>query len=85
MANLAQDLGLAGIVYLFPGEDVNVFHPDDDTLALLALLGLVRCSHDSATGEDQTEGPDKVWVCDTCGWRYRCVTDDAGTDHPVPA
>lgn len=83
MANLAQDLGLAGIVYLFPGEDVNVFRPDDDTLA---VMGLLRCEHESAHGEDQSEGPDKVWVCDMCGWRYVNVPDDsdAARDTGLP-
>lgn len=80
---LREQLGLASIVFLGPEENVNIFHPDDDTLA---VMGLLRCEHESAHGEDQSEGPDKVWVCDMCGWRYVNVPDDgdAARDTGLP-
>ena len=42
------------------------------------------CTHESASGIDQTEGPGKVWQCDTCGFCYRVVTED-GITREVPA
>jgi hypothetical protein len=39
------------------------------------------CPHWSATGEDQSTGDDKVYVCDACGARFRTVRDADGFDH----
>jgi hypothetical protein len=36
------------------------------------------CPHWSATGEDTSEGFEKVYVCDSCGLRYRHIIDPAG-------
>lgn len=46
-----------------------------------------RCEHLSATGIDDTDlgDPEKVWECDTCGWRYRSVKDERGISREVPA
>lgn len=45
------------------------------------------CEHLSATGvDDVASGPEKVWECDVCGWRYRSVPIDGGPIHrDVPA
>jgi hypothetical protein len=38
-----------------------------------------ECDHPSASGVDQAPfGPDKVWRCDVCGWRYRSIPVDGG-------
>lgn len=42
------------------------------------------CTHDSGSGIDQTEGPEKVWRCDGCGWLYR-VTTEGGISRSVAA
>jgi len=34
------------------------------------------CTHESASGVDQTEGPAKVWCCDGCGWLHRYEVRD---------
>lgn len=36
------------------------------------------CPHWSATGESQSSGFEKVYVCDSCGLRYRHVIDPDG-------
>lgn len=35
------------------------------------------CCHPSSTGIDQTDGPEKVWRCDACGWLH---VDTLGAD-----
>jgi hypothetical protein len=42
-----------------------------------------HCEHDSATGIDQSDGPDKVYACDNCGWLYRSVLQTNGSHRMV--
>lgn len=41
------------------------------------------CTHESATGVDQTDPADdaKVWRCDGCGWTYRNVVTSIADDE----
>ena len=41
------------------------------TAALSALGRANDCRHDSASGVDDDDGPDKVWRCDHCGLLWR--------------
>lgn len=34
------------------------------------------CTHESSSGVDQNFGPDKVWACDSCGWRHRTAVEN---------
>lgn len=50
----------------------------DEILRLRAVVATL-CEHDSLTGIDRAEGPDKVWRCDVCGLHVRHEPDP---DHP---
>lgn len=43
----------------------------------------MTCTHESATGVDQTDLADeqKVWRCDGCGWMYRNVVTTTANDE----
>jgi hypothetical protein len=43
--------------------------------------GDADCPHWSSTGEDQSMGHDKVFVCDECGVRRRYVRGTDGFDR----
>lgn len=67
------------------GRCIGCFH-DFATGPCTSGCGVVadHCHHESSSGIDQNEGPDKVWRCDGCGWLHRIETLD-GISYEVDA
>jgi hypothetical protein len=69
------------------GADNKIDRYIDETIVAAEFDDKDRCEHLSATGvdDDDLKDPEKVWECDTCGWRYRSVKDARGISREVPA
>lgn len=59
-----------------------LFVSAEPLLGPVDLSPWMTCDHQSATGIDTYEGPDKVFRCDWCSMRYRDVADPAGDITP---